>query len=354
VDHQDGANSFAQIVDRHAGWILAAARRRLRDDHLADDARQAVFLILSQKASQLAGMKSLSLSAWLFHTMHFACCRINRSRGRRRNHERSAGLARDRRDKARGEDDSFLLLLEDSIAQLSPREREAVVRRFYQAQDFASVGAAMGISADAARKRVTRVLATIREMMLHHGVDVLPEPLLRADGFEPLVAATPASPTALRPKRRRRRRGYSSAQTSLAKGTITMAEQAQIAEFPVISAEYFVTDVEANLEFFERLGFRRRWSETPDAMGRLPRASLASGAGRIWLRRADQAEGTRPAPGVTIYFWINGGPDELIRHRNTIAAEGIAVSPFFDDHSLRNFTVTSPDGYVIGFFTSYR
>jgi len=65
--------AFASLVARHVGWIAAAARRRLRDDHLADDAAQAVCLVLAEKASQLAARPPASLDAWLFHVMHFAC-----------------------------------------------------------------------------------------------------------------------------------------------------------------------------------------------------------------------------------------------------------------------------------------
>ena len=75
---------------------------------------------------------------------------------------------------------------------------------------------------------------------------------------------------------------------------------------------------------------------------------------RIWLRRASDADGTRPAPGMTLYFWINGGAEALMAHRTAIAAQGVEVSPFFDDISLRNFTVISPDGYSIGFFTQFK
>jgi hypothetical protein len=57
---------------------------------------------------------------------------------------------------------------------------------------------------------------------------------------------------------------------------------------------------------------------------------------------------------MTLYFWIEGGADALATHRDAIAAQGVKPSPFFDDVSLRNFTVTSPDGYTVGFFTAYR
>src|SRR5207237_652768 len=128
---------------------------------------------------------------------------------------------------------------------------------------------------------------------------------------------------------------------SIAKGTMTMMTQTEAIDFAAMSVEFFVTDVEANLDFFEKLGFTRHWLDVPDAMGRLPRASLRGGQfARIWLRRASETENTRPMPGgATLFYWINGGPEALAVHRNTIAAQGVAVSPFYEDIGLRNFTV---------------
>jgi RNA polymerase sigma factor (sigma-70 family) len=331
--------AFAHLVKRHRDWIFAAARRRLRDDHLADDVTQAVFVLLAEKALKLAKKKRNSLTAWLFHVMHFACARTLRSRSRREQHERQAPTQS--RNAVPPIEDALLLLLEDTIAQLPPIDREAIVRRFYQHQDFAGIGAALNITAEAARKRITRALTNIRSLMLRDNVEAIPDELLSAMGDDANPQATEAQVESKRIQ-------------SLAKGTMAMVEQSQTMEFSVMSAEFYVSDVEANLDFFEKLGFRRRWSESPDAMRRLPRASLAAGAARIWLRRASETDNTRPSPGVAMFFWIEGGADALAAHRSAIAAQGVTVSPFFDDHTLRNFTVTAPDGYRIGFFTSYR
>jgi len=133
-----------------------------------------------------------------------------------------------------------------------------------------------------------------------------------------------------------------------------MIEQVQAVEFPVMSAEFFVRDVEQNLEFFEKLGFRRRYVEAADASGHVPRASLRGGAARIWLRRATGDEQTKPSPGVSLFFWMDGGEDALIKHRTAIAAQNVPVNQFFYDMGLLNFTVTTPDGYSIGFFSTYK
>jgi hypothetical protein len=42
--------AFAGIVYRHGGWVYHLCRRNLGDAHLAEDAAQAVFLLLSRKA----------------------------------------------------------------------------------------------------------------------------------------------------------------------------------------------------------------------------------------------------------------------------------------------------------------
>jgi RNA polymerase sigma factor (sigma-70 family) len=336
--------AFARLVERHSGWIFAAARRRLGDDHLAEDATQAVFVVLAGKASQLVESRHGSLSAWLFHVMHFACIRVRRSRLRQVERE---GLAEPSAAQNDGDDiasdGALLILMEDSIAQLPVIEREMIVRRFYQRESFVQIGDALKITADAARKRVGRALLKVRSLMVRDGVDAIPDTFLA--GLKQTASADPGvGKAAVNHKRI----------DSIAKGTVDMVEQAKACEYPVVSAEFFVSDVDANLEFFEKLGFRRRYVEVVDAMGRVPRASLVAGVGRIWLRRAAESDGTRPMPGVTLYFWVDGGADALLAHRKRIADEGVVVSPFTDDISLRNFTVTTPDGYSIGFFTQYR
>lgn len=337
------AAAFRCLVDRHFAWVRAAAGRRLHDAHLAEDAAQAVFMMLAAKAAELAEADRASVAGWLFHAMHLTCTRLRRSRRRRMGREAGAGA---RRREAGGKrcDDNLRVVLEDAIAGLSPVDREAVIGRFYRGQDFAAIGRQLGCSGEAARKRVGRALVHVRDAMLRDGLDAVPTELLggvkalRGSGDGPGASA------------RRNNRI-----PAMAKGAMTMMQQMDAIDFTVWSAELFVKDVESNLDFFEKLGFQRHFLDAPDAMGRLPRASLRGGkTARIWLRRASEAEGTRPTPGMTLYFWIEGGADALAAHRKSIVAQGVKASAFTDDLTLRNFTVASPDGYTIGFFTAYR
>src|SRR5688572_11513655 len=120
--------AFAVLVERHAPWVFAAARRRLGDDHLADDATQATFMLLAAKAGRLAGSGRRSLAGWLFHAMHFACARVRRTRARQARHDCEVGVLRARDPGGGGggggggkPEVELLGLLEDTIAKLPPR-----------------------------------------------------------------------------------------------------------------------------------------------------------------------------------------------------------------------------------------
>ena len=331
-------DAFAELVARHEGWIFVAARRRLKDDHLADDARQAVFLLLTQKAAMLVAEETPSVAAWLFHTMHFTCSSMLRTRVRQG--RRDATIAGLRADDRPTPNDAALTMLEDTITQLPPRDREAIVRRFYQKESFEQIGAALGISGEAARKRVGRVLERCRAAMCSDGVDADPDAMFEGRRS---VAAMPHQrlEDAARPQIE-----------SLVKGTQLMVDQMEAIQFAVMTAEFFVTSVEDSLDFFEKLGFRRHFVETLDADGTAPRAAMRGRHARLWLRRASKEN--PPAPGVIVYFWLEGGEPAVIRHRERIAAQGVAVNQFFYDAALMNFTVTTPDGYAIGFFSTYQ
>lgn len=337
-------SAFAQLVERHSEWIFSAARRRLRDDHLADDAVQAVYVVLASKAAQLVESKRGSLSAWLFHVMHFTCARLLRSQSRRAALEELAGPALSRDDADRlSQDGRLLLLMEDSIALLPTLERETVIRRFYQRESFAEIGHALNISAEAARKRVSRALLEIKSLMIRDGVDAIPDAFL-----------TNLRRSSARTRDAEKHITSSKRINSIVKGKVAVVEQQEpVRGYHLISVEFLVKDVEANVEFFEKLGFPRRFLDTPDATGRLPRASLTAGTmGKIWVRRAAGSD-IRPSSSINPFFWVDGGPDALIALRKKIADQGVMVSPIIDEHALPNFAVTTPDGYSICFFTQY-
>src|SRR6267142_658346 len=83
-------SAFREVVARHVDLVYATCRRVLpsRDAHLAEDATQAVFVILAKKARTIR--RNTSLVGWLHNTARYVACNALRVAANRRRHEMEA------------------------------------------------------------------------------------------------------------------------------------------------------------------------------------------------------------------------------------------------------------------------
>lgn len=160
--------AFAELSARHSDWVYSAARRRVGDAHLAQDVTQAVFLLLVEKAARLTGV---SIRGWLFKATRYASANALRARARRGKYEKKAAMLKSECSPADTAPvwDEVEPLLEETMDRLRSSERDALLSRFYQRKTLAEVGQALGVSEDAAQKRVAAAVERLGGLLRRRG-----------------------------------------------------------------------------------------------------------------------------------------------------------------------------------------
>ncbi len=166
--------SFHEVVTRHADLVYSAALRQVESPDLAADTTQRVFTDLARKARPLAASlkEDASLVGWLYRSTRFAALNLRRADRRRVAHEREAMEQLMTDTEPAPNWDHIRPVLDEAMADLNDEDREALLLRFFKDQDFRAVGSALGVSDDAAQKRVSRAVDRLRGLLARRGVAV--------------------------------------------------------------------------------------------------------------------------------------------------------------------------------------
>jgi RNA polymerase sigma factor (sigma-70 family) len=181
AEHVSGTSSeaFTELVRRHLPLVLSTARRRLTAPDQADDVAQQVFTLLARKARMLP--PDVILAGWLYRTTCLVAGDQNRSDHRRRQRElHSVTVMNDPQPEPEGTWREIQPLLDEAMTCLTERDRDAVVLRFFEGRSLKDVGDALGISPDAAQKRLSRSLDRLRESLARKQRLVTPAALAAA------------------------------------------------------------------------------------------------------------------------------------------------------------------------------
>jgi RNA polymerase sigma factor (sigma-70 family) len=164
--HSEAA--FAELVRRYIDLVYSAAVRMTCNAHLAEDVAQGTFVALAQQAGELADRPILS--GWLHRTARNLACKSVRTEERRRAREQEAATMNELL--VTQPDVHWEIVaphLDAALGDLSEPDRDALLLRYFERKSAEEMGRVLGISDEAAQKRVNRAVDRLRTVLAKRG-----------------------------------------------------------------------------------------------------------------------------------------------------------------------------------------
>ena len=161
--------AFEALVARYIDLVYSAALRQIGDSELARDVTQAVFLTLARKAAGLG--RETILPGWLYRTARFVALEAVRAESRRKRREETTVRMNTNHDPTPEEVwKEAAPCIDSAMEQLSATDRTVVLLRYFHGRSLRELAAALGLSEDAAKKRVHRALERLRKILRREGI----------------------------------------------------------------------------------------------------------------------------------------------------------------------------------------
>ena len=194
--------AFAALVERYGPMVLATCRAVLGDRDQADDAFQATFLVLANRAQ--AVRRDGSVGAWLHGVALRVAARARSREARRQRHERryaemKTQTEQNHRDAGAQSSDDVGRVLHEEIGRLPAKYRAAVVLCYLQGQTHDQTADQLGCPVGTVRRRLAWARDRLRVRLTRRGAapSVLPAGLLGSGPSWDPTAATVSVPVAL-------------------------------------------------------------------------------------------------------------------------------------------------------------
>ncbi|MFO0796289.1 MAG: sigma-70 family RNA polymerase sigma factor [Gemmataceae bacterium] len=180
---------FAQLLARHGRMVLGVCRRLLGNAADADDAFQAVFLVLSRRAAALRGVRSVA--GWLHGTAVRVALKARTREARRRARERKAAQMRPADSPAAADWDDLAAVLDGELDRLGARYRDPVVLCCVEGRSREEAARLLGWPEGTVNGRLARAKALLRDRLARRGVGCSAAALTTLLGARGAVAVPP-------------------------------------------------------------------------------------------------------------------------------------------------------------------
>jgi RNA polymerase sigma factor (sigma-70 family) len=161
--------AFAELLERHGALVAGVCARMMRNREDAEDAFQAVFLVLARRAN--AVRRSASLAGWL-HNVAVRVC-LNERRGRRRRQRQLQEAEKLAQESIRPDGlEELKRVIDEELAALPARLREVLVLCDLGVYTQAEAARALSLPVGTVSSRLTRGREALRKRLVRHGLPI--------------------------------------------------------------------------------------------------------------------------------------------------------------------------------------
>lgn len=179
--------AFAALVERHGPMVLRVCQRVLPDRHDAEDAFQAVFLVLVRRAGSVRNRESVA--SWLHGVALRVAGAARSAEGRRAVHEQRAA-SKTVVENERAPDDLGPVLHEE-IGRMPDRYRAAVVLCYLEGRTYDEAARLLGCPVGTVKSRLATARETLRARLARRGLAPVAGALSSVLAAEAATAAVP-------------------------------------------------------------------------------------------------------------------------------------------------------------------
>jgi RNA polymerase sigma factor (sigma-70 family) len=192
--------AFAEVVRRHGPMVLGVCQRVLRHYQDAEDAFQATFLVLAEKAQRLR--RPELLANWLYGVAYRTALHARQRGARRREHEREAASMCAAKSEQEMGSEELRRLLDEELSRLPEKYRTPLVLCYLEGKTneeaarllgwpVGSMSYRLGRGRELLRKRLEARLATLSCFWptIALGEHLQPAIVPRGVGFFSLIGA---------------------------------------------------------------------------------------------------------------------------------------------------------------------